>query len=174
MYIKNKKWFLLVEIVIAAWLLVLFLFWVYKFFNIQNKNIDSLIKEYNANNLAEDAVFIFSNTDYNSLTEWLYGMYFEDYENWTSNYNITQITSNNTSYEDGKFLDEKWYVTSYLNSEENRTTYKIAIQVFWENEIFAWQKFKNITVSVRYPWCSFESLACVVKDFTVLENSNYE
>lgn len=174
MGIKNKKWFLLVEIVIAAWLLVIFLFWIYKFFNVQNKSIDSLIKEYNWNNLTEDAVFIFSNTNYSDLMEWFYWLYFEESADWISSYKITPISNTNTSYEEWKYLDELWLKTNYIPGEENNNTYRIQIQVFGENEVFLWQKFKNITVSLRYPWCNFQEGPCITKDFTVLEKQNYE
>jgi len=59
----------LIEAVMSVVLIMIFLFGVYKFFNVQNKNINSLMVENNSVNLIEDASLYIADSDYNQLTE---------------------------------------------------------------------------------------------------------
>jgi hypothetical protein len=169
----NKLWFSLVEIIISWLLLVIFLFWSYNYYNIQNKNYNDISKEFIASNLLEEAMTYISRKDYDSIVDWDYGLYFQDSDikNWE--YTLNPINYNNSSYEDWKYINWIWYKIDY---DPNKLTwvYKRIIRVYPEDEVFLWSKFKRISIYIWYEWCNFSWDACIKKDFIILDNIKYD
>lgn len=165
LYWHKNKWFSLIEAVMSVVLIMIFLFWVYKFFNVQNKSINSLMVENNAANLVEDASLFIADINYNELNEWSYWFYYNETNFYDADYRLIPINSlDDTTYEDGKYLDEKGHLVDY-NPNYPEWVYKMLIKVYPETQAFDWQNFKNVSIYMWYNWCEFNWPPCITKDF---------
>ncbi len=169
----NKLWFSLVEIIISGLLLVVFLFWSYNYYNIQNKNYNDISKEFIANNLLEESMAYISRKDYNNIVDWDYWLFFQDNDINYGDYVLNPVNYNNSSYEDWKYIDKMWYKVDYDPNKLN-WVYKRIIRVYPEDEVFLGSKFKRISIYIWYEWCDFSWEACIKKDFIILSNTKYE
>lgn len=162
----KKSWFSLIEAVMSVTLIMIFLFWVYKFFNVQNKNISSLIVENNTVNLIEDASLYIADVDYDELVPWLYWFYFYEKNYYDAEYRLVPISyEEDFSYEEWKYMDEKWHLVNY-DPQYPDWVYKMLVKVYPETEVFEWQNFKNINIYAWYNWwCDFDWVPCITKDF---------
>lgn len=174
MYYKKYRWFLISEVLISTLLLVVFLFGIYKFFNVQNKNMDYLLKEYNAVNLSEDAMIALVNYNYSKILEWYYGVYYEEKSIFEWEYKVKIITTSDSSYEDGKYIDKNGYKVNYDPTADNINVYKMIIQISSEQSSWMWQKYKNASINIWHPACDFDWASCVTKNFIITQKNEYK